>query len=259
MVLRSSLYKGFNCKWRIVRSRAFIPVPCLCLCCKALQFPGAKPGPQGATKGSLPGFWSVLLDRICSDSHPSGRAFKGPRRNKHRRRQNGPQPNKHRVGREDTAQQRGGTRYEPVTGRAAVGGTHTLWAGQEEQGEASSTKLKQSHTHYQEGIVKIGDATGAAEKQGFKSTSNNRAGGWYSAELVHRVICTHGRNLSSILNIWQLTVHWIQMVSTGDWAPFLKVITATDPPLLWGFLPTEIYKMGTFSQFPVPWKSNCEF
>lgn len=111
------------------------------------------------------------------------------------------------MGREDTAQQRGGTRYEPVTGRAAVGGTHTLWSGQEEQGEASSTKLKQSHAHYREGIVKIGDATGAAEKQGFKSTCNNRAGGWYSAELVHRVICTHGRNLSFILNIWQLTVH----------------------------------------------------
>lgn len=225
--------------------------------CKALQFPGANPGPQGATKGSLPGFRSVLLNRICSDSHLNCRAFKD---------QEGANtqgdrtvPSLTSTGWAGRTQQRGGTWYEPVTGRAAVGGTHTLWSGQEEQGEASSTKLKQSHTHYQEGIVKIGDATGAAEKQGFKSTCNNRAGGWYNAELVHRVVCTHGRNPSSILNFWQLTVHWIQMVSTGDGAPFLKVITATDPPLLWGFLPTEIYKMGTFSQFPVPWKSNCEF
>lgn len=171
------------------------------------------------------------------------------------------------MGREDTAEQRGGTRYKPLAGRAAAGGTHVLWSGQEEQGGAASTKLKQSNIYYQESIVKIGDATGAAEKQGFKGTCNNRAGGWYNAELVHRVICTHGRNPSSILNIgaaegipvWQLTVHWIQMVSTGDWAPFLKVITATDTPLPWGFLLTDIFKMGTFSQFPVPWKSNCEF
>lgn len=44
--------------------------------CRALQFPGAKPGPQDATKGNLPGFKSVLLDRVCFDSHLNCIAFK---------------------------------------------------------------------------------------------------------------------------------------------------------------------------------------
>lgn len=38
------------------------------------------------------------------------------------------------------------------------------------EGETTSTKLKQSHIHYQDGTLKNADAVGSAEKQVFKDT-----------------------------------------------------------------------------------------
>lgn len=51
-VIRSGLYKGFDGKWRIVHSRAFIPVSCLCICLHDSSVPWGKAWLTGCYKGT---------------------------------------------------------------------------------------------------------------------------------------------------------------------------------------------------------------
>lgn len=51
-VIRSGLYKGFDGKWRIVRSRAFTPVSCLCICLHDSSVAWGKAWPPGCYKGT---------------------------------------------------------------------------------------------------------------------------------------------------------------------------------------------------------------
>lgn len=130
----------------------------------------------------------------------------------------------------------------------------THYSTVEGYGMCAQTKPKQGSIHHQHGGLRAGDAAGALRALIRTQQEHGSVQSWSTESFVPM------GELPSVLHPGAAGGCGCAALNPNGLPRGLgstvKVISATDPPLPWGFRLTEIYKLGTLCQFPVPRKSN---